>query len=349
MQKYAIVKFTIAFGKYIMSAKRASILQEIKNGICHNSYFLSGSNEYASAEIVHQLRQAVLSPGFESFDLEQFDAAAASFDMGELKRAFLTPPMASSRRLTILVNVDKLGEADRRSLLGLLESGAETGILIMLSNPEAKTKSGFFQKLRSLARSEDLKKPKKYSLVKWTKEYAKRCNCSIEEDAVQAILEYLGEDQVSLSGEIEKMVTYVGKRRTITRKDAFAILTSNMVKTVFDLTEAVGRRRKSEALSILTYLLDWGEAHEKILGVLRTLFIRLRGFFFYKQQGVLKTDMAKRMGIMYFIVNKEFDYIKNFSEEELKQRLRLLYDAEVRIKSGEEAQFILTDLVYNLI
>jgi hypothetical protein len=48
-------------------------------------------------------------------------------------------------------------------------------------------------------------------------------------------------------------------------------------------------------------------------------------------------------------VNKELNYVVNFSEEELKQRLWLLYDAEARIKSGEEAQFILTDLVYNLI
>ncbi len=332
-----------------MSGKKESILQEIKNGIYHNSYFLSGNNEYASSEIVRQLKAAVLAQGFESFDLEQFDAATSSFDLGELKRAFLTPPMASSKRLTVLTNVDKLSDADRKSLLSLLESPSETGMLIMISNPEKKTKTGFYQKLRSLSRNEELKRPKKYSLMPWVKEYVKRSQCSIDEDAVQTIVEYLGEDQVSLSGEIEKIVTYVGKKRRITQKDAFAILTSNMVNTVFDLTDAVGKRRKNEALSILTYLLDWGEVPEMILGVLRSFFIRLRGLLFYKQRGVLKNDIAKKMGVMFFIINKELNYVVNFSEGELKQRLRLLYDAEVRIKSGEEAQLILTDLVYNLI
>jgi DNA polymerase-3 subunit delta len=332
-----------------MSGKRASILQEIKNGRYHNSYFLSGSNEYASGEIVQQLKAAVLSSGFEPFDLEQFDAAGSSFDMGELKRAYHTPPMASSRRLTVLTNVDKLSEANRKSLLSMLETPAETGMLIMISNPESKTKSGFYQKLRLLARSEELRNPKKYPLIKWIKEYAKQSGCKLDEDAVQTIVEYLGEDQLSLSGEIEKMVTYVGRKKHITRKDALAILTSNMVNTVFDLTRAVGERKKQEALSILTYLLDWGEVPEMILGVLRSFFIRLRGFLFYKQRGVLKNDIAKKMGVMFFIVNNELKYVVNFTEGELKQRLRLLYDAEVRIKSGEEAQLILTDLVYNLI
>jgi DNA polymerase-3 subunit delta len=349
MQKYAKVKFTIVLGKYIMSKKETSILKEIKNGIYHNSYFLSGNNEYASAEIIQLLKKAVLSPGFESFDLEQFDGASSSFDMGELKRAFHTPPMASGKRLTILTNIDKLSDADRKALLLMLASPAETGMLIMISNPASKARSGFYQKLRALARSEELKKPKKYPLLRWIKEYVKQFQCSIDEDAAQVIVEHLGEDQVSLSGEIEKMVTYVGKKRRIAREDAFAVITSNMVNTVFDLTEAVGRRRKNEALSVLTYLLDWGELPEKILGVLRSFFIRLRGLFFYKQRGVLKNDIAKKMGIMFFIVNKELSYASNFTEEELKQRLELLYDAEARIKSGEEAQFILTDLVYNLI
>ncbi len=332
-----------------MGGKKKTILEEIKNGKYHSSYFLSGSNEYVSGEIVQQLRTAVLSPGFESFDLEQFDAADTSFDLGELTRAYRTPPMASQKRLTILTNVDKLSDTQRKSLLSMLEASSETGILVMISHPESKTTSGFYRKLRSLSRSEDLKNPKVYPLMKWIREYVQRSQCRIHEDAVKTIVEYLGKDQLSLAGELEKMVTYVGKEGLITQKDALAVLTSNMVSTVFDLTSAVGQRKKKEALSILTYLLDWGEMPEKILGILRNFFIRLRGFLVYKQRGVMRKDMASKMGVLYFVVNKELDYAGNFTEAELRQRLRLLCDAEVRIKSGEQAEFILTDLVYNLI
>lgn len=334
---------------FIMSGKKASILQEVKNGTYYNSYFLSGTNEYESGEIVQHLKAAVLTPGFESFDLEQFDAAVSSFDMGELERAYHTPPMASGKRLTVLASVNRLADAEKKTLLSLLESPSETGILIMISESGAKTKSGFYQKLRALSRSEDLRNPRTYPLLKWMKEYVKKYRCGIDDNAAQTIVEFLGKDQLSLAGEMEKMVTYVGSKGRITRDDALAVLTSNMVNNVFDLTSAIGARKKREALSILTYLLDWGEVPEMVLGVLRTFFIRLRGFLFYRQQGLMKKDIAKKMGVMYFIVNNELGFTRNFTEGELKQRLRLLCDAEVRIKSGEEAELILTDLVYNLI
>jgi DNA polymerase-3 subunit delta len=348
-KKYAKIRFGIALREYIVRQKQMPILEEIKNGKYHNSYFLSGSNEYASANIVQALKKAVLIVGFESFDLEQFDAMESSFDMGELKRAFFTPPMASTKRLTVLSNVDMLTDTQRKDLLSMLASPPETGILIMVSNPEKKTKAGFYQKLRSLARSEELRKPKRAPLVNWIQAFVKRYGCTVDQDALQIIVEYVGEDQISLSGELEKMVTYVGKNRKITYEDARAVLTSNMMNTVFDLTDAVGNRQRKSALSVLTYLLEWGEAPEKILGVLRGFFIRLRGFVFYKQRGILRKDIAQKMGVMFFIVNKEMEYIRNFSETEIKKRLEFLYDAEVRIKTGEEPEFILTNLVYNLI
>ncbi|GAH70061.1 unnamed protein product, partial [marine sediment metagenome] len=75
----------------------------------------------------------------------------------------------------------------------------------------------------------------------------------------------------------------------------------------------------------------------------------LKGMLYYKRKGLLNTDIAKKMGVMGFIISREINYLSNFSQNELKDRLNLLYDVEVRMKTGGDVNLVLTDLVYNLI
>lgn len=332
-----------------MSMKRETILQEIKKKKFYSSYFLSGENEYMVNEIVLSLKNEVLNTGFESFDFEKYDAGENAFDMGTLKRSLCTAPMASLKRLIILEKVDKLVEMDRKQLLTFLTSPIDSTILVMIAISLKKQKSAFLDKLRKLSRSQGFGNLWRDSLKKWIVDYVRKRESSIEEDAILVLMEYAGNNQLSLSGELDKMITLVGKKKVIKRSDSLSVLTSNMVHTVFDLTDAVGRREREKALAILVYLLGWGEAPEKILAMLRILFIRLKGILFYKRKGLLNKDIARKLGALYFVINREAQYSKYFSIDELKDRLHFLYRAEVRVKTGEEAHLVLTDLVYNLI
>jgi len=332
-----------------MRTERETIIQEIRERKLFNFYFLSGENEYKIKEVLQELKKEVLNPGFDSFDLDKFDVAEKGFDIDDLKRAFLTPPMASLKRLIVLDSIDKLMGTDKKKLLSLLESPIETSILVMIASPSKKTKEAFFDKIKSLSRSENFRKLKKYSLEKWIIDYVEERGCSIEKDGVLAVMEFSGDDQISLSSEIEKMITYVGEKKTLKREDILNVLTSNKVNTVFDLKDAIGRRELKSALSILNYLLEWGEIPEMIFAVLRSFFLRLKGMLYYKRKGLLNTDIAKKMGVMGFIISREINYLSNFSQNELKDRLNLLYDVEVRMKTGGDVNLVLTDLVYNLI
>ncbi|TES92586.1 MAG: DNA polymerase III subunit delta [Candidatus Cloacimonadota bacterium] len=332
-----------------MKMKSETIFREIKEGKLFDFYFLSGENEYKIQEVLQTLTKAVLNTGFESFDLEKFDAGEKSFALDSLSRAVLTPPMASLKRLIFLAQVEKLTASDRAKLLTLIESRVNTGILVMIASPSAKVKGEFYNKIKSKSRSENFKKLKTDSLEKWIIDYVGKRGCSIEKEAALAIIEFSGDNQISLSGEIEKMITFVGEKKALKKVDVLNILTSNKVKNVFDLKEAIGKRELKNALSILNYLLEWGEVPEIILAVLRNFFLRLRGVLYYKRKGLLYNDIVKKMRVMSFIISKEMNYLRNFSQDELKVRLNLLYDAEVRMKTGWDVNLVLTDLVYNLI
>jgi len=336
-----------------MTIKRKTIIKEIQEKRYFYSYFLFGKNGYQIKETLDALKKAVLALGFESFDLENFDAGENNFDIQTLKRAVLTPPMASSKRLIILDKIEKIQEFGRKILLSLLESPVETSILVMVMSQSPprpkKKKSSFFDKLMRLARSERFDNLKPSSIKKWLKDYFEKRGYLIDEDAIETILEFIGNNQTSLAEEVEKIITYTGEKRHLEREDVLNILSSNMVKTVFDLTDAIGRKELKNALSILNYLLQWGEPPMKILAMLRRFLLELKGTMYYKRKNFLYPEIAKKMRIRDYVVNKYKYFLSNFTYDGLKARLNLLCDAELRMKTGKNDVIVLTDIVYNLI
>jgi|GEM_PF-5520030 len=332
-----------------MNIKIGSVLKEFKEGKFRNAYLLFGENEYSIKEVIETIKKDVLNPGFGSFDQENFDVLENGFSYDEVERALLTPPMASIRRLVILKNVHKLGKSAQGNLLGFLSSHIDTSLLVMTAISDRNIKVAFFEEIKKLCCSLVFKNLRSDMLPRWILDYIRQMGYTIEPDAILAILEYAGNNQMSLSSEIEKMITYVGAKRKLAKEDVLAVLTSNKVKTVFDLQDAVGTRKLKDSLSILQYLLEWGEVPAKILGVLRGFFIRLSGMMYYKRKGLLNWDTAKKLGIMHFNFRKEINYLKNFTDIELRKRLKLLYDAEISSKTGGDLDYVLTYLVYNLI
>ncbi len=331
-----------------MNMKTDSILKAIKNGKLENAYLLFGENEFTINEVIKTIKKRVFKSGFASFDQENFDVSDIGFNFDELKRALHTPPMASLRRLVILRNVHKLEKVGQDKLLNYLSSSISTSLLAMVAVSSKKIKLAFFEKIKKFCCSLNLRNLRADSLNRWIVDYANKMGYTIEPDAVSVIIEFGGNNQMSLSGEIEKMITYAGEKKSLRREDAIAILTSNKVKTVFDLQEAVGRRELTDSLSILCYLLEWGVAPAKILAILRQFFLRLSGMLYYQKKDLLNRDVARKLGVMYFNFGKEINFLKNFSKIELKKRLEFLYDAEVSSKSGGNLDNILTNLVYNL-
>jgi DNA polymerase-3 subunit delta len=330
-----------------MKTRKDSLCSEIRKGIVSRSYFFSGTNTYIIEEILQVMREEFLNTGFEPFDLEKFDAGERSFLFDGFKRALSTPPMASSKRMIILERVDKLVERERKELLSLLENSPESSVLVMIASPDMK-KTSFYKKLSSVSWSGDFKNLKKYTLEKWIREEVGKKGYTIDNNAILTIIEMLGNNQISVSNEIEKIMTYLGDSENISRDDVLKVLTSNMVSNVFDLTQAIGVRDCERSLGILNYLLEWGEIPERILAVLRRFFLRLKGIQYYTKKGLTTDTIAKKLGEMAFIVNKEIRYVKNFTPDDLKKRLKLLYEAEILMKTGGERDLVLTSLVYNL-
>lgn len=87
----------------------------------------------------------------------------------------------------------------------------------------------------------------------------------LEADAARTLVMLVGDDLSGLAGELEKLVSYVGKSGTIDRAAVEAVVASTAETDVWALTNALVGRQRDKALEALHRLLEDGEASHRLL------------------------------------------------------------------------------------
>jgi DNA polymerase-3 subunit delta len=77
-------------------------------------------------------------------------------------------------------------------------------------------------------------------------------------DARQRLMQWTGFDLRTLSGNLEKLISFAGDRKTITDADVTAVLQRTRKDPIFEFTNAVADRDLSAALFFMKSLLEDG-------------------------------------------------------------------------------------------
>ena len=92
-------------------------------------------------------------------------------------------------------------------------------------------------------------------------------------EAVQAFRELVAPNLREIANELEKLITYVGKRNEISQEDVRAICSASRQAVIWELTDALGARRTAHAIAALENLLDSGD---QPIGILMMLVAQFR-------------------------------------------------------------------------
>jgi DNA polymerase-3 subunit delta len=91
-------------------------------------------------------------------------------------------------------------------------------------------------------------------------------------EAVQVFRELVAPNLREIANELEKLITYVGKRNEIAQEDVRAICSASRQAVIWELTDALGARRTAHAIAALENLLDSGDQPIAILMMLVAQF-----------------------------------------------------------------------------
>jgi DNA polymerase-3 subunit delta len=187
--------------------------------------------------------------------------------------------------------------------------------------------------------------PKGADLDRWIDERAQKGGSSITAEASRMLALYAGHDLRLLAGEIEKLALYAGQGGRIDVQAVRLLTPVAQQARIFDLTDALARRERAQALAILHELLDHGEAP---LGLTAFIGSQVRTLLLVKdlsERGLRPPQIAETTGLTPYVVNKTLPLVRRFSLSQLKSAYRAALSVDTALKRSRMPAELALDLL----
>jgi DNA polymerase-3 subunit delta len=277
-----------------------------------------------------------LDPALADFNLDRF--SGDDLDPARVVDACVTLPMMADRRVVQVRRFQLLHHSRRRKLLTEVQSLPETTMLLV----EA---TALTPKERSLVRDAEgallvtADRPGPREALRAIAQEAEEVGLELDSTAAEALFAARGNDLTGIALEINKLRSYVGERKRITRSDVEALVPAARNVTVFDLVDSLARSDLDRSLVVLDGLYAAGEDPLAVIGAAARHFLIL-----WKAVLLGRTDRRRAAAILKvppFFVDRYLSQAARFDLGRLHRILRELLEADLDLKgkiSGESAR-----------
>ncbi len=222
---------------------------------------------------------------------------------------------------------------------------ATTVLVLFEPDIDPKTGNPLLKSLTPLAEKVfQLNELKGKELTSWIKECTVKNKGKISASAVSLLADYIGGDLWSLTGELNKLITFCGDRE-INDKDVKEITSFAREENIFALVDSVLDGKTKEAQIMLHRMLSYGTAAQQILVMIeRQLSIILR----VKDMGqnVNQQEIKEKLGLHpRYPLEKTLRQAKAFPLPRLRRAFHCLLDTDIAIKTGKYEDDLALDLM----
>jgi len=323
-------------------------------------YLLHGNDEFTCREQLKKLRQQ------GDFAYNQDHYIGGEVPLATLTATCSTLPFLSEQRLVILEGLPKKRRGEDSPASAAPAEAAETGGKKgkkRKSKGGSETRAGFEKGLaeaipgfpdstillamvdEELPASSPLLKaaqahgtvvlstlPKGTGLESWIKKRAQEIGVKISGEAVTLLANFIGNQLRMLASELQKLATYVGPGKTIEASHVRLLSPQVQEARIFDLTDALAQRNRTQALNLLHELLADGQ-HP--LALLPTITSQVRNLLLVKELasgGLRSAQIASALGSPPFVVEKTLRNVNKFSTAQLEQTYHQLMETDSALK-----------------
>ncbi len=168
----------------------------------------------------------------------------------------------------------------------------------------------------------------------------------LREDALEELIERVGQDLRRLVGEIDKLEAFAADRKgPLTADDVAAVSGRGLAAPLYKMADAYSARSVPAVLGLMEDALEDGEAPLRILATLHRALRQVRGARSLSEARAGKDEIVSRLGLIPFKVGDVLDAARRWTEPELRKALRALDVADRRIKLGTEPRAALVAAV----
>lgn len=323
------------------------VLNHLKKGDLGSVYLFYGPDDFLLEKVLKQIRETFLPETARDFNHHIFDGDG-SINPGDILDAARSLPFLSSNRLVIVRRTDCISAANLEAFLPYLEKPVDSTCLIFVAlKPDFRLK--FFNLSKRLGYAVNFKELNDRQVLPWIKAAARELGLNIKMEACRHLSEIVGNCSRTLHTELEKLYLRHGSKEIGIDEIKELSIFSRMY-TIFELMDEISHRRRAQSLSILNRYLE-EEGRDAAFGIIGMLTRQIRIIFqakVFTSERIPRGELAKKLGVPGFLVNKILDQARHWQEKDLEKALMLLYQADGRLKSGSQARLVLENFVLSL-
>lgn len=284
-------------------------------------YILLGEEDYLKESALSDIKkkcfpsedQTILSFNYLSIDGK---SAASNQIIQECQQL----PIMSNTRLIAVKDAERIIDD---KLSEYIQNPTETTCLVLILRKIDK-RLGIYKTLEKYAEIQQYDHPNEKDVISWIQRYIKAKKKRISLSDVSCIADILENNLTGIMQELDKLITYVGNRETISEKDIETILSENKTWDSFALTNEIQNKNTSGAIKKINDILDQGNSVQQILGSIRWALTRL---------WQVKDGDDKELHIPPYFLGKLTNQAEKFSIAELKNGLIKLLAIEKLIRT----------------
>lgn len=292
-------------------------------------YFLFGPDTYRSRqklkEIIEEYKKSHKSGlNLIKINFNEKDLPAGKAGFNDFKQAIETVSMFDEKKLIVIEEIFRQSEYFQEELLDYLKKrkiDSDKDSIIIFWTEEIKSDSELFKFLKKKARVQGFELLQPYKLREWIKKYVREQDGNIENQAVETLIDYVGDDLWRMSNELDKLISF---NRNIKEENIKKLVKPEIDVNIFNIIDSLGQKNRKRALKLVhDYFKKGGDESY--------LFNR----FVYQFRNLIKVSSGGKLDIHPFAAQKTRQQARNFSFEELKKIYRKLLQIDLDIKTGK--------------
>lgn len=316
---------------------------ELRRRTVRPVYLLLGPEEYLLERVLKQLKEAVLTSEAAVFNYAEF--AATDGSLRESLDILNTFPMMAPRRMVVVDEIDALDEPEQEALSSYVRQPADRSVLVLVAD-NLDRRTTFYGMLKEKTCVVEFPKLKVFELQRWAEDFIRNQGYRISSDSIRKLVDLAGSDLRSLVNETEKLLIYCAGQKTIPDSAVDDSIGASRHHTIFELTDALGRRDRKKALRLLGNLMDSGENAQYITTMLARHFRQILIAKELLMQGRNSREIGTAAQIPPFLLDAFIRQVRAIDERVAERMYVRLANADFKLKSsGVEERLIFEHLI----
>jgi len=258
-----------------------------------------------------------------------------NIDFQDFQDQFQQATMFKEKKMVILRNIFQNQDFKEKFIKDIKKLISSEDIILIVEKRDVPANNSLFKALKKKARCQEFKPLEKGQLKHWTKKEFEKHKTQIKPEALERLIEFVGNDLWRLSNEIKKLVSFKQKNSQVQAEDVNVLIRPKIETDIFTTIDCIAQNNKKRAIELLKKHLEKGDSPLYLLSMINFQFRNLLIIRDLIDQNTSFYLISQKANLHPYVVKKSYPLAKKFKLSELKKIYQKIFEVDLNIKTGK--------------